>query len=1386
MAIINPAQAASISSGYLNLPITAGITPNGYWYTYVPVNPGNTSFGAAIVPYRWGTQLPVAGGGSLVMNGTMPLITETWNSIATKYHGSSTEWIGPGVNDVTNTQEDDAFFFSHLGATTTSPSNDVFYWDRAFEPFAGTDWEYYQYHQHSPTSYVTYENGRQTIGGDGWIDPADKAYGYMISTRVRVSSVDYTSVLARIHTPSIGGAHNSHNDVTLPTVANRNYMPGGILRGIGERYHAFYISANGSQWDLFTRTYTDASGSFSAQNTVGTFDFADPSFNPGANQQSQYPVRAGCGTSYGAKIYFPVIMNNSVSGFDLEIWSFNSLDSIAGGSLIRHVLLSGVSQRPDCYIAPYGNESIYIIASDITNGGTKVWEYDGATYTDLGAFLTNSSSEPLRVHGFEFNTEDFKFYVLLSGTAAGGGTYLGTGLYTFELDNPFLGYVHLDYDYTNNSFVKRDPLETGYLAYDNLQGTVTRYNATEPQAIGANTNILKYSSPSNQWYNRKQVGFGGKDYYYHTITLRDGRRFAVGQVVDNPGNRGVPGSGDFLVSIYSPDLSTNYNFAAGTTGDDYLTGVWQSQSSTKVWMTGYCKGAVVPYGDIWVHGWCRNLSDGGNAMEYTDIAIDSQGNVYCVGSHVAGWLVVTKYDKNYVIQWQKRIGDDTSFSDIGTGITIDSSGNIYITGSTEEAGGGLTDALLIKLNPSGAIQWARTYGNAGSNSASSICKVTKSTTDYLVLSIITGTSTIFLVTDTAGNIVEQNLVTGLVVNRVRPNQSTPTGGRFLFAGSDGSTAGRFGMCEVTSSTGRMVQWVQSITGLDPILAYDIGNTDAATGGLGAGYAVCGSDGTHGFVSKVLVDEVAGVYTVSSAWQKNLADSILRAMHVSPYTDTTRYIYAVGTTDNSGVAPMGMYEGLMTRWNCSTGALEHQNVFGHDMDEQWVAVIPDFTGRNIIAAGWSESHSDSRDAIFFRYDKHGFGTGVYNLTETGTSPYFYNICALPVTTNTSTIGALVAPTNTNPLYAAATYTPYIEPGDYLARDFDGAFGPEGAFTLIIAYLDLELLQTWLNGPTYREAVMRGDQLIYFDDVSVLGGFYQVATVGDGTADDGSIFGYDVIEHSNGKIYATGSTSGNVAKTNIGATGTYDYILAELDPVTGDMEFYQNGTDKDEETYALTELSDGRVAYVGRTTGNLGSPNEGGYDIFLGIFDPTTGLSDYYSIGSGLDDAALNVHDLNTGSNELAIVYFSYGTLTGAVNSGSQDIGVVKFNYSTDTWGTAWQTGSTTSEIYLQQGKPSALISNNRIAITTSSVGVFADDAVTYGYLDVCVAILDFDTGIWIKNQVGTTANEVASSLSAFGDTLLISGNQGGSFTDDIDAIFVEYDALEGFVGINSSI
>lgn len=1397
MAIANAQRDVSITSGYLNLPITAGISPNGYWYLYYPKDANNTQLGAAIKPYKFDSALPLAdASGNMTIDGTFALVTEPWDGANVQYHGGCIEWIGPGTNDITNEQEDDAFFFAHLGTLSTDPDDQTFYWDRAYEPFAGTDWYFYQYHAHSPTTYTTYENGREVIGADGFIDASDKAFGYMLNVRVRVSSVNYSSVFARVHTPSVGGAHNSHNDQILPSVTNKNYMPGGILRGVGERFHAFYITANGSDWDIFCRTYTDALSGWTAEVTIGTYDLANPNFDPSSNIQNSYPVRAGAGASFGSKIYFPVILNNSVSGFDLEIWSFNSLDTISTGSLTRQVLATGLPVRPDCYCAAVGTSTLYALFSDTTNGGCRLYSYNGTSWTDEGAFLTNNSSDPLRVHGFEFDSTTFKYFALLSGTASGGAsTYLGPGLYSFELTGTFTGYNHLDFDATNYEFIERGPLSAGYLKYTLATAQLSRVNSTEPQAIGSDIRILSYENSGQNFFNRKSLNLGSDvdEFYFHSIVLKNGRKFAAGQVVNNPGNLGPSGSGDLLFSIYTPDISSGTHFAYGGAGDDYITGCYQGADG-KIWITGYSKSQLVPKGEIRIHGWVRNLSDGGSTLQWRDLTVDSSGNIYLVGAHDDGYIVVAKYDKDYDIQWQKILGAGGSPDDVGYGIAVDSAGTyVYVAGDTNQAGEGSTDALLCKISTSdGSLSWAKVYGTVSAESAKSVCMVTNGSSELIVMAVVSGTSTTFLAVDSSGTISEQNTYTNLVVNKVRPNQSTPTGGRFLFAGNDGAgtTNAKFGMCELNSSINRMVQWIRLYDGAAAVNALDIANTDAPNGsGVGAGYVICGTNGSKALLLKVSVNESAGSYTITKSWAKNVSVAAtfyakFTAMCASPYTDTTRYVWVAGSTDKSDISSMGMKEGYVARYQVSDGTVDWQNVFGHDMDEEFTGIVNDTTGLNFVTSGWSMSHSDSMDAILFRGYKEGWGTGTYYFTETGTAPYYYLASNLTNAADVDTLTSATAPADNPGSLVGGSYSPTYNTSDYLAREYDGGFGPNGLFTWFMAYIDPSLLQAYQNTETFKETNRGCDALNYIEDWNSIGKMWQAATVGDGTADDGNMFGYDIIEASDGLIWSIGQTSGDVTKTNPGLPGAYDYLITEYDPAADELEFYQNGTSLDEETYALTELANGKIAFVGRTTGNLGSANEGGYDIFLGIWDPATDTADYYSTGSGLDDVAVNVHDL--GNNELAVVYFTYGALGGTTNTGSQDIGLIKFNYSTDTWGTAYQVGSSTSELFVQNGKPSAKLDNGRIAIVGSSTGLFADDSITYGYLDVVLAIWEPVTGTFTKYQIGTPDNEFGSSCSKNGDFLLIGGYSGGSFDGGIDAIFVEFDASDNVTGRSSSL
>lgn len=1404
LEVNNATQVVSLtvnSTSILNLPINNNINRDGNWYVYKPINNNNDTLGATLLMYDWGVQ--GNGAANIAMEGTMATHIEPWEGNNTiRYHGGVNEHIGAGINDITNAIEDDAFFFAHMGSLSVDPDDDAFYWDRLYIPTGNTDWYYYQYHKHLPTFYTRYENGRQVTSAGNYINPADKSFGYCIHSRVSVAGTPYQSILARVHTPSIGGAHNSHNDVTLPTISTRNYQMGGMIKGVGSRFHAFYISANGSQWDLHSRTYLDSTGSFTAENVLGTFDLADPTIDRSdtatAGNCYNYPVRASAGDVLDTKIYFPVILTNASnsSNFDLQMWSLISSDSITGGSLATQSLYTDVGVRPDCQMCTVGSK-IYALSTDVTNGGVDLWSYDGTTLEGPTQVLTNANTNYVRVHGFRYNSEDAKFYTILSGTSGGASpTYLGPGLYTFELGGTFAGYEHLDYDVSGSTYsFKTVAAQTnGYLKISHSDGSLTRSGDKEPQGIATGTGIATYQGLKPNFFHRTEVTLGGDEFYYQGIYLRDGRKLLAGRIRD-----GVNGYGeaDILLTIVDAQNENKYHFSfAGVTsdpddptavitpvqGDDWVTGVYQSPSDPdKVWLVGFGKSEFVPKKDMWIHGYCRNLSDAPNQITMNDI-VRKDGFIYIVGTNSDGYCTVVKYCENYILRWQKQIGYDNAVT--GNSIDVDSNGNVYVVGEVEDDTSQV--AVVAKINSSGTEQWMNTYGTSNTESGTGIAVVTLSSTEYVAVSVVDGTKTTFLILDTDGAIYEQSEAASTVVNRLRNNVST-TNGRFLFAGTDGSTNGKFGMCEI-NSTSRMVQWTSTYgTAFN-----DIRNID---GGATQGIVVAGKTSTSGLVVKLTYTESAGpTYTVTKSWARTLATSEFKGLAVSPYGDTTKYIYAVGYSTTGGSAAMGMNEGVIVRYDAD-GNIKFQNVFGHDMDESFTGAVLDSLNRNIHMSGWSESHSAGRDGLIFRAENGaadpdgngGYGTGTYHLAGNAGVPYYYLKSTLADAAETNSITNLTAPSDTSGSLSANTTIPLtFTSSGLLEREFDGSYGENGVFMTFWGYVSLEAIQTYLNSDQYKQNQEAGIQLNYTDDIWT---FYQVGTVGDGSADDGNTFGYDIIEDSNGLIWFVGQISGDLQQTNPGTSGVYDYFLCEWDPATEEFEIYQNGTELDEEVYAVAELADGRIAFTGRTTGDLtgggsggATPQLGGYDIFLGIFNPADSTFDYYNTGTGFDERGVNLHDI--GSNTLVITYSTYGSL-GANNLGPEDVGIIKFDYDTDTWGTAYQTGTTSADIFDQLGKHSALLDDGRIAVAFSSAGQFDPDVAAGGFLDMTLALINPANGQVTKAQVGSQTSEIAHFVSAAGERLLIGGTTTGSFGEGGEGIYVECDIQFGLGSKNNT-
>ena len=1377
-SIQNDVNLTSISNYYLNHPANSGMS-DGYWFYYSSSAANNTVGGRKIKAYRWGTPLDtIETDDFFTLEGTIQLVSESLNR-GRVFHGSTIARAGSGVNVQTAVLEDDAFFFYHLGDLRAT--DNVGYWDYAYLPNGFNEWEYFQYHQHQPSVYEDYYGGRLSLGTYTYVLPTDKKYVQMHNIQVKSGNTFYSNILARVHTPSVGGAHNSHFDVELGADIKKNYVLGGTVIGSSDRFHCFYLSENGTQWDVFSRTYTSALNTFSAQVLHGTFDLADPTFQPNTNPngiQDKFPFRASSGHLIGTDVYVPVIYNGAGGTFDLRIWKFASANTIANASITVTTLGTGYTQRPDCHLTSDGTRLLALV-SDVNNGGVDYYKLENDSWVYVDDLVTNGTGDIIRIHGFDFNPTDFRFYTLLSGFVTGSGTYLGDGIYSFEEGEAFLGYKHLSYYTASYGFQLKNELESGYLSHQNINGSIVYSSGSEPRGISEAERILVFEPESPKFFDKKEMGLGGSEFLYGGIQLNDGRLAFVGNILNNINNRGEH---DLLFAIYDDTYTDPEFFLTGGDKDDYFTGIVQCQSGSCLWMSGYTKSYLAQKRDIKVHCFGRGLVDGSSKLEWRDMVLDSDGNQYFIGNHMdLSGSIISKYDYNFNNVWQRDLYSNTedSILDEAYSISIDSQRNLYIGGRTN-SGSLQFGGFVLKTNSLGEVIWDKRISDTSNIFVSSVDVVEKNSQEYVVSSVVSGSSTIITVLNNSGSVIEQNVLSNFIVNKVR-NSELETGGYFLLIGRDTSTPtkAKIAKGEVLASSD-MIKWVRTYASSSiNVDGYDIRNVRDSIGDGGLGsltgpeYIFVGNAGLNGFSTKIVVDENLGNYQSAKLWDTNIHSSSLTSL---TYSDGDTYIVGYSSASLEGE---GGSEGIILKLNDS-GSKQWINTLGHMGDEKLFSVEWDVTGDNLISAGWSESHSDGRRTFSFRNDTTGFGTGNYHLVDFPSLEMWYKSSSLSTSVTSGELAVVSTPTDSigNLTISSASFTSSLS--FYSEEYYDGG----NVFDMFIAKVSLDDIAEYKNTEEHAKV----------DRISLLGGeyvdslftFYQWGSAGDGSADDGNFFGYDILLMSgSGKLLVTGQTSGDMQKYNTGGTGVYDYILTVFNPTTEEYEFYQNGTSLDEEIYNSTVMNDGSgsIAFVGRTQGNLGGESQGGYDIFLGIYNPITDVIDYYQTGSGLIDRGFNVHDI--GNNQLAIVFETADVIaTGSVNQGGLDIGIIIFNYETDLWDSAsYMVGTIQDEILSQEGKPSFYLSDsNRIAITGKTLGVFASDGISYGSNDAFLAIFDIESKTFQKYQVGSTGNETPTVVfPTGGDKLLIAGYTDASFEEPTNGFFVSFDASIGVKG-----
>jgi hypothetical protein len=107
------------------------------------------------------------------------------------------------------------------------------------------------------------------------------------------------------------------------------------------------------------------------------------------------------------------------------------------------------------------------------------------------------------------------------------------------------------------------------------------------------------------------------------------------------------------------------------------------------------------------------------ALFFERAAVDSSGNSYLSGNDFGetGGPIVFKFNSSGVLQWQRGIRNVANTSEefgrsaYGRAL-IDYQGNIGFSGETAAPGGGASQALIVKCDPSGNIIWQRGLYNS--------------------------------------------------------------------------------------------------------------------------------------------------------------------------------------------------------------------------------------------------------------------------------------------------------------------------------------------------------------------------------------------------------------------------------------------------------------------------------------------------------------------------------------------------------------------------------------------------------------------------------------------------------------------------------------------------
>lgn len=350
-------------------------------------------------------------------------------------------------------------------------------------------------------------------------------------------------------------------------------------------------------------------------------------------------------------------------------------------------------------------------------------------------------------------------------------------------------------------------------------------------------------------------------------------------------------------------LATKFQASLGGTLDDFAYSVVEDKFGNYA-----IAGSTKSYGngDAFLTKWNKEgemlwfKTYGANSTELFYNVINTNDNGYLLMGVTASYsssddALLIKVDSSGTVQWSKTMGGSSMNEFFYRGVQLEN-GNFILGGSYQSAGAGREDNLLIKIDANGNLIWTKIYGNS-----------------------------------------RYNVITGLAVNK---------DGSIVFSSSYENPYGELAIVKVDSNG--TILWNKLFGGSDPEAAYDM-----TLGQDGNIYLVGTYRPTSNNMDMCIASfDQSGNTRFIKTYGGSLNDVLYR---VKPYNDE---LVAVGYSQSYGSGGM---DGQVIRFD-TTGNVVGQNNFGASSDDIFLGLNMTQDG-GFIMVGSTKSFGSGGQDIF---------------------------------------------------------------------------------------------------------------------------------------------------------------------------------------------------------------------------------------------------------------------------------------------------------------------------------------------------------------------------------------------------------------------------------------